>query len=394
MSFVARDQSSARSPQVKLSSSGLNAFWMMESPDSLPIIPTNEAELVYTPSGQKWLSIEGNYLIWWKDDDGDKLTEFHGIFKFDGDIIFSGELSDAAHFITITQEQTKTQKDHDKAHFTSIDSEMDGNSSMSESVLDSPNRTLYYIKILARGRRESSEVLYFKTNALLEHWRKSVGSLPVFFNDFKSRYQLVQKYPREGRSQMLLVENQSNQRKFLARMVSCSTQEELSNAQTAILNEYSALKSLEGKECCPVGVEMHLVESTFYLVSDKINGEPLELWASRIALESAFSQDLLIRIMLGVTRALALLASQGYAHRNIHKNCILVEKSDTDEENSYHFYLTGLNSCRDLGSPHLLDHGTRRKLHSEGKIDRFTPQEKKRLYADDVHACGQVFYEL
>lgn len=366
----------------------------MESPDSLPIIPTNEAELVYTPSGQKWLSIEGNYLIWWKDDDGDKLTEFHGIFKFDADIIFSGELSDAAHFITITQEQTKTQKDHDRAHFTSIDSEMEGNSSMSESVLDSPNRTLYYIKILARGRRESSEVLYFKTNALLEHWRKSVGALPVFFNDFKSRYQLVQKFPREGRSQMLLVENHSNQRKFLARMLSCSTQEELAQAQTTVLNEYSALKSLEGKECCPIGVEMHLVESTYYLVTDKINGEPLELWASRIALEGTFSQDLLIKVMLGVTRALALLASQGYVHRNIQKHCILVEKSDTDEENSYHFYLTGLNSCRDLGSPHLLDHGTRRKLHSEGKIDRFTPQEKKRLYSDDVHACGQVFYEL
>lgn len=394
MSFVAKDQSLVRSAQVKLSSSGLNAFWMMENPETLPIVPTNEAELVYTPSGQKWLSIEGNYLIWWKDDESDKLTEFHGIFKFDGDTIFSGELSDAAHFITITQEQTKTQKDHDRARNTSIDSELDGNSSMSESVLDNATRTLYYIKILARGRRESSEVLYFKNVGLLEHWRKSVGSLPVFFNDFKSRYQLIHKYPRQGRSQMLLVENQFNQRKFLARMISFSTPEEQAQAQAALLQEFSALKSLEGKDCCPVGVEMHMVESTYYLITEKINGETLESWASRIALEGHFSQDLLVRVMMGVTRAVAVLASQGFAHRNIHKNSILVEKSDTDEENCYHLYLTGFNFCKDLGSVHLLEYGVRRKLHEDGKIDKFTAQEKRKMFADDVYACGQVFYEL
>jgi hypothetical protein len=394
MSFVAKEQNMPRSANLKLSSIGLNAFWIMESADSLPIIPAKEAELVYTPSGQKWLSIEGNYLIWWKDDENEKLTEFHGIFKFDGDIIFSGELSDAAHFITITQDKTKTQKEKARVRRTSIDSELDENSSMSESELDSPTSTLYYIKILARGLRESSEVLYFKNSALLEHWRKSIGALPVFFNDFRSRYQLIQKYPRQGRSQILLIENKHNQRKFVARMISCSSPEELSQTQTAIMFEYSALKSLEGKECCPIGVEMHLVESTYYLITEKLNGEVLEGWASRISLESYFTEDLLVKVMMGVTRATAVLVSQGYAHRNIHKQTILVEKSDTDEESCYHFYLTGLNACRDLGSQHLLAHGLRRKLHEEGQIERFTAQEKKKLFADDVLACGKVFYEL
>ena len=139
---------------------------------------------------------------------------------------------------------------------------------------------------------------------------------------------------------------------------------------------------------------MHMVESTYYLITEKINGETLESWASRIALEGHFSQDLLVRVMMGVTRAVAVLASQGFAHRNIHKNSILVEKSDTDEENCYHLYLTGFNFCKDLGSVHLLEYGVRRKLHEDGKIDKFTAQEKRKMFADDVYACGQVFYEL